>query len=160
MSLKSNIKVMIIPVVASLPLSSCMLHVDRSHWTCKECHRPRSGCRSWWNTALYHPLGTKAGCKCRCLTCWGSGQTPPQKSADTVGPGCRRYPAALVAGEWCSLGHPGGSLLGLENTSALDSIQAGRDHQFLCCCGGCKCVSFPMWYDTMRQKFRASHVLK
>lgn len=126
--LKNKYKKTIIPVAASLPLLSCTFHVDTSHWTCRGYHRPRLGCRSWWSTVAYRLLCTTAGCRYRCLTCLGSGWTPLQRFADTVGPGCTWCLVVPMAGEWWSLGHPGGSLLTIENT-ALDYIQGDIDDQ-------------------------------
>lgn len=60
------------------------------------------------------PPGTTAGCRCRCLRCWGSGQTPLQKSAGTAGPGCTWCLAALLVTAHYSLGHPAGSPLWLQ----------------------------------------------
>lgn len=63
---------------------------------------------------MSRPPDTTAGCKYHCRRCWGSGQTPLQKSAGTAGPGCTWCLAALLVTAWYSLGHPAGSPLWLQ----------------------------------------------
>lgn len=71
---------------------------------------------------MSHLLDTTAGYRYHCLKCWGSGQTPLQISAGTVGPGCTWCLAALLVTAWYSLGHPADSPLWLQYKATLYEI--------------------------------------
>lgn len=102
------------PRAFPLPPQAGSCPPSRGAWARRVSRRPRAG----WHSSCGkggrgHQCGTRAARRCSAQRSWGSGGSPAQRSACTVGPG-HRGPCGLGglwAGPWPRRGHPKGSPL-------------------------------------------------